>query len=712
MKNKISFLAIFFIFNIANISLFNSAYPEEIINKNSTDIQVVETDRTDKFPDYARMYIGDDKYENFNRKMFNLNMKLNKYVSKPVHILWSSIMPKFGIDRIRDAYNNIEYPKRLASCIIQKDGKGIKQETLRFITNSTIGVGGLFDPADKIFKIKPTNENMEQALCKCKMKSGSYLVMPCLHSCTARSLCGRAIEAALDPSVYLASPITSIIKFGLMLNRTSYMQPLAHLIETTYADPYDIHKKLFGIENYIKNSNFDRQKLIQEEKEFIEEGLPEKAEALIAEENIVKDKFELNKFRNPTVIGHSTGLSANLPKILPLADSIKADIVLDDYKTQTPIVDSMKTAFFEDKSINKSIWNEISIWNHSFRRRLKTDAVIVEGSNIPYKFKYILQKDKTAPLVLLYPSIGEGIENHHSLVFAKMFYDNGYSVVIQGSHFHWEFVKSMPEGFAPGIPNKDAFYIREVSSKILKNLSEKNLYTPEKKIIVGTSFGAVGALFVAEKEAQENILNIDKYIAISPPIELKYALYQVDKNGEEFDKTSTEVKDKTALAAAKILQIYDLKDEKNFKMKELPFSEEEGKMITTFILRQKLSDIIFTLEKVPQNKKTNIYKIINNMSYSDYSEKYLGIRAGSEELNTENDNSLNNLTLYSLENYLTTNNNYKIYESFDDYLINKEQILKLKKIAGENLICLNCGAHLGFLHTKEFLESFKNIIFQ
>ncbi len=713
MKNKkiSSFLIITFAFmQILSINYPNYAvFGEEIYNNNSIDVQAVETTQQDKYPDYAKMYVGDDKHEKFNRKMFNLNMKLNKYVAKPIHIIWSSIMPKFGIDRIRDAYNNIEYPKRLASCIIQRDGKGIKQETIRFLTNSTLGLGGLFDPADKIFKIKPTNENMEQALCKCKMGSGSYLVMPCLHSCTPRSLCGRALEAALDPSVYLASPITSIVKFGLMLNRTSYMQPLAHLIETTYADPYDIHKKLFGIENYIKNSNFDRQKLVTEEKELIEDGLTEKAEKLIEEENITNDKFSFNNIPDNE---HPTGFSSDIGNILPLADSLKADIIIDGYKTQTPIIDSMKTALFDDKSIDKSIWNEISIWNRSFARRIKTDSITVDGSNVPYKFKYILQKDKTAPVVFLYPSIGEGIGNHHSLVFGKMFYDNGYSVVMQGSHFHWEFVKSMPEGFAPGIPYKDAPYVREVSAKILDRLGEKYSIAPSKKIVVGTSFGAVAALFVANEENKNNILNINKYIAISPPIELKYALEQLDKNSDEFDKNSDEVKDKTALTAAKILQLYDLKDEKMFKIDKLPFSDEEGKLITTFILRQKLSDIIFTLEKNPKDKKSDIYKMINNMSYHDYAEKYLGLGInGSNQTDAESE-IYNKSSLYSLREYLMTSNNYKIYESIDDYFINKEQIKKLKNIAGENLICINCGAHLGFLYTKEFLENFKNMMFQ
>ena len=190
--------------------------------------------------------------------MFNLNKNLNKYIARPVHILWSSIMPQYGINRIQGIYDNIEYPKRLASCILQKDFAGVKNETKRFLTNTTLGLGGMFDPAKKFFKLNPIKENMDQALCKCKLKSGPYLVMPVLSSSCPRSLLGRLLEAALDPSVYLASPLTSIIKGGFVVNKTSFMQPFAKMIESTYADPYEINKKLYGIENYIKTRDLEK----------------------------------------------------------------------------------------------------------------------------------------------------------------------------------------------------------------------------------------------------------------------------------------------------------------------------------------------------------------------------------------------------------------------------------------------------------------------
>ena len=651
-----------------------------------------------KYPDYAKMYVGEDKLEGFNRKMFTLNSKLNKFVARPVHILWASIMPQYGMDRIQNAYNNIEYPKRLASCIVQKDGQGIKNETIRFLTNTTIGIGGLFDPASKLLKVKPTNENMDQALCKCKVKSGTYMVMPVLNACTPRSLCGRAFEAALDPSVYLVSPLTALVKFGLMVNRTSYMQPIAKMLESTYADPYDIQKKLFGIESYIKSSNLDRQDLLATDAKLVDEE-----SALMEEINaMVEGESYLALDEPPEELGVFTGAAANLEDLEIIKhEKLEPDIILSDFNPQSPIVDSMRTALFDDPAIDKSIWNELSIWNRSFGKRIKTSSVEVVPNRDEYKFRYIMQKDKNAPLVILFPSVGEGYNAHHNTVFAKMFYDEGYSIVMLGSHFHWEFAKSMPEGYCPGNPQVDVDNIKLVTRKILDKLENKYECEFNEKYVIGTSFGALSSLFLADRESKNNTLGITRFIAISPPVELVYAVEQLDKNSQEFDNNSPDVKHKTATTAAKILQIRNLKNTiKDLEISELPFKEKEEKSITTFLLRQKLSDLIFTIENASKNKKCDIYQKIHNMSYKDYVENYI---LNGESIETMRYAS----SLYSLADYLTNNDNYKIYHSPDDFFATEGQIQKLKMFAGNKLVCLSNGSHLGFLYRKEFQDALR-----
>lgn len=140
-----------------------------------------------------------------------------------------------------------------------------------------------------------------------------------------------------------------------------------------------------------------------------------------------------------------------------------------------------------------------------------------------------MQKDKNSPVAIIYPSIGEGIISYHSVVLAKLFFEEGYSVIIQGSHFHWEFVKSMPKEYKPGIPSQDADYLKSVTAKIINSLQAKYDCNFSRKVLIGTSFGALETLFLADKEAKNNTLGIDKFISINPPVELIYAMKQIDK---------------------------------------------------------------------------------------------------------------------------------------------------------------------------------------
>ena len=74
-----------------------------------------------------------------------------------------------------------------------------------------------------------------------------------------------------------------------------------------------------------------------------------------------------------------------------------------------------------------------------------------------------------------------------------------------------------------------------------------------------------------------------------------------------------------------------------------------------------------------------------------------------EELN-------NGFGLVAISDYLENANNYKIYHTQNDYLINRIQLKQLKRMAGNKLIILNNGSHLGFLYRPEFIDSLKNDI--
>ena len=65
----------FLICLIVLLCAINISYAEELVKQQS------------KYPDYSYIYLGPDKYEKINRKVFNFNLGLNKYAIRPVHIL-------------------------------------------------------------------------------------------------------------------------------------------------------------------------------------------------------------------------------------------------------------------------------------------------------------------------------------------------------------------------------------------------------------------------------------------------------------------------------------------------------------------------------------------------------------------------------------------------------------------------------------------------
>ena len=224
----------------------------------------------------------------------------------------------------------------------------------------------MFDPAKKFFNLEPVNEDMEQALTKCKCNSGSYLVLPVMNGTTARGIAGKILDTSLNPTTYVGTPVLAMVKAGLTVNRTSYMQPFIKMIESTYADPYEIARKMYGIDNYIKCNNLDRKEILENGFKAVEE---EPKTELVENTLDMRGKHENNnendeKLTVAEIIKGGTNIDNIILKSYNLDNSkLMADMLLYDYNPQNPVVDSMRTALFDMPEVDESIWNELSIWN-------------------------------------------------------------------------------------------------------------------------------------------------------------------------------------------------------------------------------------------------------------------------------------------------------------------------------------------------------------
>ena len=661
-----------------------------------------------KYPDFAYEFLGPDKHENYNRKMFNFDLGFNKYFLRPVHIMWATILPQYVMDRIFGISNNLEYPIRLVSSLVQKDYHNAGNETKRFFINTTVGLAGMYDPAKRFMKIERSRDNMDKALARRNMKPGTYFVAPVIVFTTTRGLLGRLLDMALNPSSYIGTPVLAAIKAGIAINRTSYWQTIINMVESSFADPYEITKKAFGIDGYIKQNNFDRVEVLSqlqaEDTTDTDSNVKPVSNNALQQEltvsaKIVKGK---NKKKSLRVYTETEILESKLglDKV-----SITPNIHLANYAPQSPVVDSMRTSLFSFPDVNKSMWNELSPWNRCFANRIKSDSVNLAEGRENYTFRYILQKNKNAPLAILYPSTGDGVKASHPVMFAKMFYDAGYSVVIHGNPFQWEYVKSMPADYRPGLPSQDVNMMRESTAKIIAKLEKKYNRKFEHKVIMGTSLAALDVLFMASQESEDNKLGDAQFIAICPPVDLLYSVNVVDQYSREWVNFGDDLKQKVAYASAKAVKMYQSKDDIKFEVNHLPFDEDEAKLFTGFVMHQRLSDVIFAIENAPTNKKSDIYQKIYNMGYDDYITEYImpERRVFDEEMS-------HGFGLVAIADYLEKSNNYKIYHTVNDYLITRTQLKQLKQMAGNHLTILDNGAHMGFLYRPEFQEDLARTI--
>lgn len=646
---------------------------------NNASFAIEDIGIENKYPDYAYEFTGKDTCENFNRKLFVFNLKLNKYVLRPINTLWGSIMPQCALDRLQNVYNNINFPLRVVSCMLEKDFKSSGTEVTRFFTNTTIGLGGLYDPASSIFKIEPHNENIEQVLGYRNVKRGSYLVLPAIQG-NVRDLVGQLLDIPLRPTSYIPFATTAFF-----INNSTSSQAGIKRLDEANADPYEVARQFKGLDMYIKINNLDRKAVLAEKETALN----------TININNTSEKIDSNENTQPT---------------------LKADINLDNYNPQGPLIDSMRSAFFDNEKVDSSIWSETSVWNRTFKKRLKISSVSIDKMRPNYKYRYILQKDKASPLAIIYPAFGEGILGDKAVRQAKILYDEGYSVVIQGSAFHWEFVKSMPGNYRPGIPSQDAQMLRVVTSKVINDLQTRKKCKFNKRILVGNSFGALTVLFVAAQEENsaslgDNTLDISNYIAINPPIETFFALKQLDKYSQDWKNNPADIKLRTAVTVQKIANVAKNEDYKNAKYDSvsLPFNNDEAKLVIGYVMKQKLYDVVFTIENCSRSKRNNLYQSINDMSFYDYAQKYL-----KESFVANEGKSIEQLdyetSLHCLTNFLQTSKKYKIYHSLDDYYVNPEQLAWLKQEGKNNVILYSNGSHLGFLYRKEFIEEFKKDI--
>jgi phospholipid-binding lipoprotein MlaA len=145
---------------------------------------------------------ANDPLEPMNRYFFDLNNFADEILMKPLAGWYYIALPDFAQDGIRNAVNNVRTPVILANDLFQGEFERAGTTFGRFLVNSTLGLGGLFDVAEKM-GLERHDEDFGQTMAVAGMDEGPYLVLPLVGPSNPRDAFGKIVDAFLDPMTYL-----------------------------------------------------------------------------------------------------------------------------------------------------------------------------------------------------------------------------------------------------------------------------------------------------------------------------------------------------------------------------------------------------------------------------------------------------------------------------------------------------------------------------
>jgi phospholipid-binding lipoprotein MlaA len=134
-----------------------------------------------------------DPNEHLNRQV----MAATQAMMRPAAQLVSAIPGPIN-DRLRDLNSNLKEPRILANNILQGRIDAAHVTVGRFLVNTTLGVGGLFDIASRA-GLEQKSGDFGQTMFLWGFPEGPYVMRPYLGPATARDAFGSAVDMALDP---------------------------------------------------------------------------------------------------------------------------------------------------------------------------------------------------------------------------------------------------------------------------------------------------------------------------------------------------------------------------------------------------------------------------------------------------------------------------------------------------------------------------------
>jgi phospholipid-binding lipoprotein MlaA len=164
----------------------------------------------------ATAAVAYDPWEPLNRGIHAFNNVIDRAVARPLARAYVAVVPqpvRLGVTNFLD---NLSSPLTFVNQVLQGRPRDAVQTLGRFAINSTLGIGGVFDPASDL-KMKRRSEDFGQTLGIWGWRSSRYVQLPFFGPRTLRDVVGLAGDAPLSVTPRIEEDTVRIALQGVQL---------------------------------------------------------------------------------------------------------------------------------------------------------------------------------------------------------------------------------------------------------------------------------------------------------------------------------------------------------------------------------------------------------------------------------------------------------------------------------------------------------------
>ncbi|MEX0738250.1 MAG: VacJ family lipoprotein [Pseudohongiella sp.] len=148
-----------------------------------------------------------------NRAVFAFNDVSYRYVLVPAARTYLNVTPEPVKQGIGNFFYNLRTPIYALNHLLQGRPEQTVKDLGRFVVNTTVGIAGIFDPADSWLDMERQVTSAGDTMAQYGVGYGAYLVLPFIGSSNLRNAGGMLLEMPLNPIQYMVDdPEATVVR--------------------------------------------------------------------------------------------------------------------------------------------------------------------------------------------------------------------------------------------------------------------------------------------------------------------------------------------------------------------------------------------------------------------------------------------------------------------------------------------------------------------